>query len=392
MSFDIDYSKAKNTKHININGKDIFIVGTAHVLKDSKEEVEYVINQVEPDDVCVELCESRYKSIKQENKWKNLDIVKVLKKGQGFLLFASMALSAAQKKWGLELDSKPGAEMIQAIEIAEEKKINLSLIDRDVNTTFKRAWRTSKFKDKLSILGLLFESIFSKEEIEKEDINEMMQEKDLFNDMMQTFAKQLPSVKRTFIDERDTFLAHGIKKAKGNTIVAVIGKGHMNGIIEYLENDLEYNDEINTVPKKSSITKAFPYLITIIILGIFGYGFTQGKGVDMLLAWVFANGVFTSIAALIVLANPLTIILAWVVSPITSLNPTIGAGIVLGLIEAWIKKPKVHDFEALSEDVLTIKGLYKNRITKVLLVFVATSIGSTIGTFVGLPWITALLS
>jgi len=391
MNNNIDFSIAKNTKHINIDGKDIYIVGTAHVLKESKEEVEYVINSVNPDHVCVELCQSRYKSLKDESKWQNLDIVKVLKQGQAFLMFTSMILSAAQKKWGIDLESKPGAEMIQAIDIAEEKNITLSMIDRDVNTTFKRAWTNAKFKDKANILGVIFESIFSKEEINKDDINEIMEQNDLYNDMMQTFSKSLPSVKKAFIDERDTFLANGINTAKGKTIVAVIGKGHMNGIIEQLENGVHYDEEINTVPQKKAISKLFPYFITLIILGIFGWGFTRGNGLQMAKAWVIANGIFTSLGALLVLANPITIVLSWIVSPITSLNPTIGAGIVLGLIEAWIRKPKVKDFENLGDDILTLKGLYKNRITKVLLVFVATSIGSTIGTFVGIPWITALL-
>lgn len=389
-----DYDLMKNTVKININGKEIYLVGTAHVLKESVDEVQYVIENVKPDKVCVELCESRYKSLKDKEKWKKLDIVKVIKEGKGFLLFANMVLSSFQKRIGVDMKSAPGEEMMKAISVAEKNNIDIVLADRDINVTLKRAWSLSSFKDKLRILEILMESIFTKEKVDKEDIEELMEGKDIFNEIMEIFAEKLPMVKKSFIDERNLYLANKILNADGQKIVAVIGKGHLQGIKQLIENGFNYDSSIEFVPPKKKYSKYLAWVITAIVLLIFGYGFYKGGtkvAFSMFKAWVLANGIFTSIFALLVLAHPLTILAAWAVSPITSLNPTIGAGFVLALIEAFFRKPRVMDFESLSEDILTFKGFFKNRITKILLVFISTSIGSTIGTFVGLPWITALL-
>lgn len=394
MENTISSNELKNTVKIEKNGKEIYLVGTAHVLKESVEEVENVINSVQPDKVCVELCESRYKSLKDKEKWKKLDIVKVIKEGKGFLLFANMVLSSFQKRIGLDMQSAPGEEMIKAIDIAEKNNIDIVLADRDINVTLKRAWSLSSFKDKLRILEVLLESIFTNEKVDKKDIENLMEGKDIFNEIMDIFAKKLPMVKKSFIDERNLYLANKILNANGSKIVAVIGKGHLEGIKKLIEDGFDYDESIEYVPPKKTYGKYIAWIITAFVLLVFGYGFYKGGAkvaFNMFKAWVLANGIFTSIFALLVLAHPLTILAAWVVSPITSLNPTIGAGFVLGIVEAFFRKPRVMDFESLSEDILTFKGFFKNRITKILLVFIATSIGSAIGTFVGIPWITALL-
>ena len=384
----------KNTVMLKLNGKEIYLVGTAHVLEESKKEVEQVIKAIKPDAVCVELCESRYKSLKDKNKWKNLDIIKVIKQGKGFLLFANMVLSAFQKRIGMDMKSSPGEEMIKAIEIAENEGIEIILADRDINVTLKRAWSLSTFKDKMKILEILIESIFTNEKIEKEDIDKLMEGGDVFNEVISLFSSQLPGVKKVFIDERDSYLANKIINAKGERIVAVIGKGHLQGIKRLLENGFTYDNSIESVPEKKSNIKKLPWIITGIVILMFIWGFFKGGrevATGMLKAWILSNGIFTSLTALLVLAHPLTIISSWIVSPITSLNPTIGAGLILAMIEAFFRKPRVKDFENLSTDILSFKGFMKNRITKILLVFIATSIGSAIGTFVALPWIASLL-
>ncbi len=381
-------------KIIEKDGKKIVLIGTAHVSKESVNEVRKVIEIFKPDKVAVELCESRYSSLNDKNRWENLDIIKVIKEGKGFLLLASMILSSFQKRIGLDLGSAPGAEMIEAVNISKEKGIDLILADRDVNITLKRAWNLSKFSDKMKIIELLIESIFSKEKIDQSEVNKMLEDGDLLTTMMNQFAKELPNVKKVFIDERDQYIANKIINSGGNVIVAVVGKGHLNGIAEKIINGYEYNKEIESVPIKNKNNNIISWIITLLIIGLFVSGFfIKGPKVvfSMLKYWIFISGLSCSISALLVLSHPLTIVSSWIVAPITTLNPTIGAGMFLAIIEATLKKPRVSDFENLKDDITRFKGYFENRILHALVVFFATSIGASIGTFIGIPWITSLL-
>lgn len=391
----VSLENAPNTIVFEMDGKTVYIVGTAHISQDSVQEVQTVIEQVQPDTVCIELCDSRYQSIRDKDRWKKLNIIEVLKKKQGFLLFSNMILSSFQKRAGLDLESAPGEEMIKAADLAEEAGIPIVLADRDVNVTLRRAWSKSGFFAKLRILSMLFDTVLgSSDEITEDDIDELLEGSSLFNDSIELFSKKLPKVKEVLIDERDRFLSEKIKNASGSAVVAVVGKGHQQGILKTLESNPDYNPEIETLPPKNLFGKIVPWLISGGILALFVAGFfMKGKetALNMALAWIIANGIFTSLGALLSLAHPLTILAAWVVSPITSLNPTIGAGLVLGVIEASLRKPRVRDFEELPQDIMSFKGFFKNRITRTLLVFVLTSVGSLIGTFWGISWISTLL-
>ncbi len=379
---------------IEKNGKRIILIGTAHVSKESVQQVRDAIDLFKPDKVAVELCESRYASLNDKNRWENLDIIKVIKEGKGFLLLATMILSSFQKRIGLDFGSAPGAEMIEAINIAKEKGIDLVLSDRDINVTLKRAWSLSKFNDKIKIIELLIESIFSKEKIDQSELDKIMEDGDLLSTMMNEFAKELPKVKRVLIDERDEYIANKILNTDGNTIIAVVGKGHLNGIVNKIENGFEYDKNIEQVPIKKNKNNLIGWIITIAIVALFALGFfVKGPKVvlSMLKYWILISGFSCFVSSIIVLSHPFTIIASWVVAPVTTLNPTIGAGMFLAIIEATFKKPRVVDFENLTQDITKFKGYFKNRILHALVVFFATSIGASIGTFIGIPWITSLL-
>jgi len=389
--------KSKNCVFLKHKGKEIYILGTAHVLEESKKEVLELMDKINPETVCVELCPSRYQSLKKKNRWKNLDIVKVIKEGKGFLLFTNMILFAFQKRIGLSLDFSPGQEMITAIKLAEKNKKNIVLADRDINITLKRAWILSSFKDKIKILEVLLESLFSSKDdnLQKKDILELMKGQDLYNEALSLFAKSLPEVKRVFIDERDAFLAKKISEAPGKKILAVVGKGHQKGILKQIKKRLPYIDSIETLPKEGKLKKLLPWIITLILIGILVPGFMKGEtvGLSMLAIWALVTGSITALSNLIVLAHPLTIISSWIVAPIALLIPIpfVSTGVFLPLIEASIRKPCVKDFESLPEDLLSLKGFYKNRITRILMVLVASSFGSIIGflisTFIVVPWV-----
>jgi len=384
---------SNNIFRIYNSEKDIYLIGTAHVLKESVEEIRKLVEEVNPDTIAVELCESRYNSINDKNRWENLDIIKVIKEGKGFLLFANFVLASFQKKIGLKLKSNAGQDMIEGINIAKEKGLKLLLADRDINLTLKRAWKITTFKEKMVIIESIIESIFSNERIDDSQIKELMENGDFLDSLLNEFSKQLPFIKKILIDERNIYIANKIKNSDGKKNICIIGKGHLEGIKDLIVNGFEYDYSIETIPQKQKGLNISKYIVPTIILLIILLGFLKGKKValEMLKYWVIANGFFTSLFLVPVLAHPITIISSWIVSPITSLNPTIGAGIVLSIIEAFIKKPKVKDFENLSYDITSLRGFIKNRISKILLVFVMGSIGSSIGTFVGIPFLLSLL-
>ncbi|MGC8765070.1 MAG: TraB/GumN family protein [Brevinematia bacterium] len=385
-----------NLFYCRIWEKDIYLLGTAHVLDKSADEVERYIEELNPDTICVELCEARYNSLKDENRWKNLDIVRVIKEGKGFLLLSNMILSSFQRRVGKDFNTKPGEEMLRAVKIAEEKGKRIGLVDRDVNVTLKRAWNLSKFSDKMKIIEVLFESIFSNEKIEKEEIENLMANGDLISSMMDELATKLPKVKEVLIDERDYYIAKKIAESSGDRVLAVVGKGHINGIIKFLEEGLFERElkEIEEIPPEGKSKKIFPYIFGGTVILLFLLGFLKGArvGMDMLFAWVIASGICTSLFALLVRAHPVTIILSWLAAPIKILMPPVNAGILLAPIEAVLRKPRVIDFENLNNDIMSFKGFFKNRVTKILIVFVAVTVGAIIGHTIAIVWMTKILA
>jgi pheromone shutdown-related protein TraB len=373
--------------------KEIILIGTAHVSKESAELVKATIESEKPDAVCIELCESRYQSIRRKDRWQNMNIIKVIKEKKTFLLLANLLLASFQKRIAEKLDITPGAEMIQAINTAESEDADIILADRDIRATLARTWRATGFWAKLKIIFQLALSLGGVEEISEEDVEKMKQE-DMLHSLLSEVGKSLPTLREILIDERDRYLTHKIKTAPGEKIVAVVGAGHVPGIKNYWDQqiDIEALDVIPPPPKTFSFLK---WLIPIGIVLLLIFGFFQGglnAGKDMLAWWVLANGILAGIGAAIAFAHPFTIAASVLAAPLTSLNPMIAAGWVSGLVEAFSSKPKVRDFEHLPNDILTIKGFWKNKVTRILLVVVFTNLGSTFGTLVAIPMMVKVLS
>lgn len=369
-----------------VEDKEIIIVGTAHVSKDSVNLVKAVIDVERPDTVCVELCPSRYQSIRQRDRWQDMNIIKVVKEKKAFLLLSNLLLASFQKKIAEKLDIKPGQEMIQAIETGEAVGAKIYLADRDIRITLSRTWRAMRLWDKLKILFQLVLSFGQLDEITEQDIEKMKQE-DMLETLLADIGKSLPVLRDILIDERDRYLVHKIRTAPGKKVVAVVGAGHVPGIKKYWNSDID-NKSLETIPPKSKVSRFLKWVIpsailTLMIIGFF-YGGTHA-GTEMLVWWILANGVLAGLGAVLALAHPFTILSSILAAPLTSLNPMIAAGWVSGLVEAFSRKPKVRDFENLQEDIHTLKGFWKNNITRILLVVVFTNIGSSLGTFVAIP-------
>ncbi|NQU64144.1 MAG: TraB/GumN family protein [SAR324 cluster bacterium] len=379
-------------KEIQLEGKKYILIGTAHISRESIDEVAEVISDIKPDTVCVELCAGRYESIRNAEHWKNMDIVKVVKEGKAPMLMMNLILSAFQKKMGDKLGVKPGAEMVKAIQIAEDTGSAIVLADRDITITFKRAWGNLSLWEKAKLFGQIFGSVFETPDISEDEV-EALKEGDMLTEAIDMMAKELPGIKSVLIDERDRFQAAKILEAKGETIVAVVGAGHIPGILHHMENPGDIS-ELEIIPPPGKIGKILKWGIPFGILAVIGYGFfgmNAEVSLEMAKRWILANGILSALGAMLAGGHILTILVAFVAAPITSLNPTIAAGWVSGLTEAWIRKPKVEDFENLPLDITSIRGFRKNEITRILLVVVFSNLGSSIGTFIGIPLITSLL-
>jgi len=373
-------------QHLEIGDKKVILVGTAHVSEESARLVADIIASEKPDSVCVELCASRYQSIRQKDQWQNTDIVKVIREKKSFLLLSNLLLASLQKKIAKKLNIRPGQEMIQAIESANAVGATVQLADRDIRITLSRTWRMMRFLDKIKLIIQLIFSLGQVEDISAEDVERMKQE-DVLETILADVGKSLPIVKAILIDERDQYLAHKIKNAPGEKIVAVVGAGHVPGIRKYWDADTDIAP-LETLPPKSRVAGFFKWFLPLSIVGLIITGFFVGgirTGTDMVFWWLMANGLLAGLGALAALAHPLTIASSVLAAPLTSLNPMIAAGWVSGMVEAFSRKPRVIDFENLQEDIHSLRGFWKNKVTRVLLVVVFTNLGSSIGTFVAIP-------
>jgi len=375
-----------NIHRLTFEDREITLIGTAHVSKESADLVGKVIEGEKPDTVCVELCESRYKAIKQKNRWQNTDLIKVIREKKSFLLLSNLLLTSFQKKIGKKLGIKPGEEMIRAMKAADSVGANTHLADRDIRITLSRTWRLMGLWTKMKLLAQLVTSMGEVDAVKEEDI-EKMKDKDVLETLLSEIGETLPELRRILIDERDQYLTEKIRAAPGKRIVAVVGAGHVPGIKRNWHERIDLN-ALDELPPKGKIFSFLKWGIPALVVGLIILGFFyagSSAGTHMIKWWVLANAVFAGIGAAIALAHPLTVVSAIVASPITSLNPMIAAGWVAGLVEAFIGKPKVKDFENLPADILSLKGFWKNKITRILLIVVFTNLGSSLGAFVAIP-------
>ena len=385
------YSGMSQTqKVLELNGRKITLIGTAHVSKESIEEVTQTIKTLSPDCVAIELDEKRADSIQNAERYSQLDIIKVLKRHEGFLLLANLILSSFQRRMGLNVGVKPGDEMLAAINTANQMNISSVMVDRPIQITLKRAWAKNSFWGKCKLFALLISSAFSKEEVDPAEIENLKNSSEM-DSMMEELAKEMPVIKKVLIDERDEYLASKIWDAKGENIVAVLGAGHLPGVEKHLHKlatgkKTSDVDEISAIPPKSVLSKIAAWIIPALIIGLIGAGFVYGgrkAGAQLLTTWFLWNAIPAALLSIIALAHPITILVAFVAAPFTSLCPFIGIGFCTAIVQALVCKPKVSDMESLQDDVGSIKTFYKNRILRVLLVFILSSLGSALGTFAG---------
>lgn len=372
----------ENVVKLNYKDKEIYLVKTAHVSKNSVEDVKECIETVQPDSICIELDSQRYEKLKHPDDWRNSDIVKIIKEKQVGFLLVNVILSSFQKRIAKSMDSSSGAEMMEGIRQAEERNIPLVMADRPIKTTFSRIWYQLSASEKVKVLTGIISSIFEDEDISEEDIARL-KEADALEAALLEIGKEFPTVKRILVDERDQYLCDKIRNAPGKKTVAIIGAAHAGGIERNLNNKIDTN-QLDIVEKKKGFCSFLKYAIPAIILGIILYTIITNRdiGLQQLRSWILWNGGLSALGVLCALGHPLSILTAFVMAPLTSLNPLLASGWFAGIVEASIRKPKVKDFEDIAEDTASLKGFWKNRVTRTLLVVVFANLFSSIGTFI----------
>jgi pheromone shutdown-related protein TraB len=389
--------------------REIILLGTAHISRESMEEVNRTIHEKKPRMVCVELDEGRYTAMTQKDHWEKLDVAKVFREGKGFLLMANLVLSGFQRRMGAELGIKPGEEMKTALETAAALNIPHALCDREIQTTLRRAWARCGLWNKCKLLASLLSSAFTTEKMSAQEIENLKDRSEL-DGMMGELADYLPPVKETLIDERDRYLAAKIWTSAADLeetpgaqeparIIAVVGAGHLQGIKIHLEK-IAAGDEspdtsaLDMIPAPGIVSRIAAWLIPFLIVGFIALGFFR-SGVDvsrdMLLHWIFFNCSLAALGAIIALGHPLSILAAFIGAPIGTLSPFLGVGLFSGITEATLRKPRVADTQTIGDDISSLKGIYRNRITRALLVFFLSSLGGAVGNFISIPSLAGLL-
>jgi pheromone shutdown-related protein TraB len=384
-----------NVTILNRDGRTFYLIGTAHISAKSVIEVRKTIEAVQPDSVCVELCDTRFQSMNDPDRWKKLDIFQVIRQGKTLYFLANLALSAYQLALGEKFGVKPGEEQREGIRAAKDVNATLVLADRDIQATLKRTWANIGFFGKAKLLGSLMVPAEEAEELTEAKLEEM-KDRDTITEMMREFAEVFPEVKTPLIDERDQYLIESVIQSSGDKVVAVVGAGHVEGMIAHFEAKTQIDREaLSIIPATALWVKSLKWIIPSIILVLFyiGYQTKSGQSFEMMLtAWILPNAVMAALLSLIALPKPLSVITAAIASPITSLNPALGAGMVVGLVEAWLRKPTVADSETLVADAATLKGLYRNPFSRVLMVAVCATIGSALGAYIGFAWVLTLFN
>ncbi|HJO24077.1 MAG: TraB family protein [Myxococcota bacterium] len=377
---------SRDVHSVAVGDREIILVGTAHISRESADLVREVIEHERPDAVCIELDPQRFAALSQKRRFDALDLKQVIRNRQLAALIANLLLATYQKKLGGKLGVTPGTELLEASRTAERLEIPISLCDRDVRVTLRRAWSALSLWKKARLVSDFLASGFESAELDEDQLRQM-RERDVLSELMEDLGRALPELKQVLIDERDAYLAHRIRETEGQRVVAVVGAGHVEGMRRALEEQREIDlHALETVPPVSTVWRWVGWGVpTLVIGGLVWIGLTKGASVagESLAFWILANGVPSTIAAAAALAHPATVAAAFFVAPVTSLTPVIGAGTVLAFVQSWVQPPLVSEFESFSDDMASPRAWWRSRLLRVLLVFVLTTIGSLIGTYVG---------
>jgi len=380
-------------------GTTYYIIGTAHVSKASVDDVRTVIERVKPDVVCVELDKVRYEALTKDSAFRELDVFKVVREGRTLYLLAHLALASYQRRIGASLGVKPGAELLAAVEAAKDREIPVELIDRDINITLKRTWKNlGLWKRSMLLSSLIVGWDDGDEEDDDEDDEavtaktvEDLKEPKALSEMLSELGRAVPQIKGPLIDERDLYLASkAIEAGAGKqTVVAVVGAAHVPGMKQHWGETID-RTALEKIPPPGLLWRAIKWLVPALFLVGLVYFWQQGEEtslIDMMLRWILPTSIGAGGLTLLAGGSIFSILTAILVAPVAAIHPLLGTGMVVGVVEAWRRKPGVVDCERLPDDIQTWRGFWRNQVTRILLIAVASGIGTAVGFWIGVTYV-----
>jgi len=377
---------------VRLGNSELTLLGTAHVSRASADKVRELLRSGDYDAVAVELCPSRHQALMDPDTLAHMDLFSVVRQGRVYMVVASLALAAYQQRLADQFGIEPGAEQRAAILIARKRRLPVLLVDREIGVTLKRTAGNLSWWKQFGLFSGLLATLLSREEVTEEEI-ERLKIGDVLETTFAEFAEGRRDLYVPLIEERDRYMAVRLREEiagkRHKKVLAVLGAGHLEGVAGHLREVLGRDPaaelaELDRLPSPRRWPKLIPWLVVALVLGGFGYGFYQspGLGLRIVLDWVLINGGLSALGAAVAAGHPLTVITAFLAAPLTSLNPIIGAGMVTGAAELYLRQPRVGDFGRLRRDIATLKGWWRNRVSRTLLVFLFSTLGSAIGTYV----------
>jgi pheromone shutdown-related protein TraB len=377
---------SEDVRVVQLGEREIIVLGTAHVSRESVDLVRNAVSELHPDVVCVELDAKRFEALARPDRFEARDLREVIRTRQLATLGLNLALASYQRSLGVALGVKPGAELLEAARCAEAEGIPVALCDRDVRITLRRAWRALSFWKRMLLVSTFTAALFEREELSEEDLRELRRT-DVLSRLLNELGAAFPGLKQVLIDERDAYLAERIRETPGRRVLAVVGAGHVEGLVRTLESGAPVDlAALSTLPSSTRLTHLFGWgipglvLLSLVAIGLRDGGAVAGENVAF---FALATGLPSAAGTLLAFGHPATVLSALLLAPLTALSPLIGIGHVTALVQSWVRPPFVRELSSALEDLGTAKGLWGNRLLRVLLVFTLSTLGGMIGTWVG---------
>ena len=371
---------------VHLGEREVVVLGTAHVSRESVDLVRSAILELRPDAVCVELDPKRYEALARPERFEALDLREVIRTRQLATLGLNLALASYQRALGVSLGVKPGAELLEAARCAEAEGIPVSLCDRDVRITLRRAWHALSFWKRALLIGTFSAAIFERDELSEDDLRELRRT-DVLSRLLTELGDAFPGLKRVLIDERDAYLAQRIRETPGRRLLAVVGAGHLEGLVGTLERGEPVDlAALSALPTPSRLGRVLAWgLPALVLLAFLVIGLRDGSAVagQNVAYFALATGLPSAAGTLLAFGHPATILAALLLAPLTAIHPLIGIGHVTALVQSWMRPPFVRELSSALDDLGSARGLWQNRLLRVLLVFTLSTLGGMIGTWVG---------
>ncbi|WP_295405551.1 TraB/GumN family protein [uncultured Thiocystis sp.] len=376
---------------IVLDDVQVTLLGTAHVSRISVEQVERLIQSGDYDAVAVELCRSRFNALMDPRSLAQTDLFSVIRQNRVYMVAASLALSAYQQRLADQFGIEPGAEQRMALRLARERDLPVLLIDREIGITLKRISANLGWWQRATLFSGLLAAMVTSNEVSEDEV-ERLKEGDVLETTFAEFATDRKDLYVPLIEERDRYMAAKLRREVARLgvkrVLAVVGVGHLKGIADKLgqnrEDAVDIIAELERIPAPGRWPRILAWTVLALILGGFAWGFAMNPdlGWDLVLNWMLITGGLSALGTLMAAGHPLTILSAFLAAPLTTLNPAIGAGMVTGAVELYLRKPNVGDFGRLRADVTSWTGWWRNRVARILVVFALSNLGAAIGTYV----------